>query len=45
MAAAHPRRAALKQRLPEALLTRLHAWVHRRLGLPPHVPPLAPGGG
>ena len=45
MATPRPDRAALKQRLWQALLTGLHAWVHRRLGLPPHeaVPPQTPG--
>ena len=33
MATPRPDRAALKQRLWQGLLTRLHAWVHRRLGL------------
>ena len=44
MASAHPRREAVKQRLWQAVLTHLHAWVHRRLGLPPH-PPSVPQGG
>ena len=42
MATSHPKRAALKQALWQRLLTALHAWVHRRLGLPPHAPPVVP---
>jgi hypothetical protein len=35
MASAHPEREQLKQGLRKAILTALHAWVHRRLRLPP----------
>lgn len=39
MASPHPERDALKRGFWQLLLTHLHAWVHRRLGLPPHLPP------
>jgi hypothetical protein len=35
MASAHPEREQLKRGLLRAILTALHAWVHRRLGLRP----------
>ena len=44
MATPQSGREAVKQRFWQFLLTHLHGWVHRRLGLPPHGPPAAPGG-
>lgn len=47
MAEPRPGQAEFRQGLWRLVLTRLHAWVHRRLGLPPHppsVPTQAPGG-
>jgi hypothetical protein len=35
MASAHPERDQLKQGIWRAVLSALHAWVHRRLGLRP----------
>lgn len=38
MATPRPEREMLKKGIIQSILTALHAWVHRRLGLPPHPP-------